>query len=251
MKFEIITLFPDFFEVSLRQSLLGKALEKKLFDIEIVNPRDFATDKHRTVDDTPYGGGGGMVMKVEPLDRCLQSLGWKHKSAGPRNDRQALVMTSAAGRRFDQAAAIRYSLCDRVTVVCGHYLGIDERINRLYEPDEVSIGDYVLTGGEPAAAVMIDAIVRLIPQVLGNFESALGDSHMNQLLGSPCYTRPADYLGLEVPDELQSGNHADIKAYRRREAIRKCLATRPDLLEKADLDQSEQDFVDSLKEKKN
>jgi tRNA (guanine37-N1)-methyltransferase len=121
----------------------------------------------------------------------------------------------------------------------------------LYEPDEVSIGDYVLTGGEPAAAVMVDAIARLIPQVLGNFESALGDSHMNQLLGSPCYTRPAEYLGLEVPDELQSGNHADIKAYRRREAIKKCFATRPDLLQEADLSRSEQDFVDSLREEKN
>ncbi len=249
MKFDIITLFPDYFSLSLRQSLLGKALEKQLFEIEIVNLRDFALDKHRTVDDTPFGGGGGMVLKVEPLDRCLQALGYSRRGqAGPPDDRARILLTSAAGEPFRQPSAVRYSLCERITIICGHYLGVDERIMTLYEMDEVSIGDYVLTGGEPAAVVMVDAIARLIPNVLGNFESALEDSYMNQLLGTPSYTRPADYDGLPVPDELMSGNHAEIRAYRRREAIRRCFKRRPDLLETADLTDDEVAFVERLKE---
>jgi len=247
MKFEIVTLFPDFFAVSVRQSLLGKALDKELFDIEIVNPRDFATDKHRTVDDTPYGGGGGMVMKIEPLDRCLRSLGWLPKSEGGTcSEKQTLVLTSAAGKPFDQETAIRYSLADRLTIVCGHYLGIDDRLTELYDMEEISIGDYVLTGGEPAAMVMIDAVARLIPRVLGNFESALGDSYLNQMLGSPCYTRPPEYAGKQVPDVLLSGDHTRIKEYRRAEAIRKCHRMRPDLLESADLSPEEQLLVKQL-----
>ena len=233
MKFEIVTLFPDYFAVSLRQSLLGRALENRLFEIEIVNPRDFATDKHRTVDDTPYGGGGGMIMKVEPLDKCLQALGWKR--SGGRNENQVLLLTSAAGKPFCQDVAVRYSLCERLTIVCGHYMGVDERIMQLYDFEEISVGDYVLTGGEPAAAVIVDATARLIPKVLGNFESALKDSHMDQMLGSPCYTRPAEYRDLKVPEVLLSGNHAEIKAFRRAEATKKSRLNRPDLLKKADL----------------
>ena len=233
MKFEIVTLFPDYFAVSLRQSLLGKALENRLFEIEIVNPRDYATDKHRTVDDTPYGGGGGMIMKVEPLDRCLQAFGWKRSNG--RNENQVLLLTSAAGKPFCQDVAVRYSLCERLTIVCGHYMGVDERIMQLYDFEEISVGDYVLTGGEPAAAVIVDATARLIPKVLGNFESALEDSHMDQMLGSPCYTRPAEYRDLKVPEVLLSGNHAEIKAFRRTEATKKSRLNRPDLLKKADL----------------
>ncbi len=245
MKFELITLFPDYFSLSLRQSLIGKALEKELFEIGIVNLRDYALDKHRTVDDTPFGGGGGMLMKVGPLDNCLADLGYYRRSEGsPPDDKQRIILTSAAGRPFTQDLAVRYSLCERLTIICGHYLGVDERILELYELDEVSIGDYVLTGGEPAAAVMIDAIGRLIPNVLGNFESALEDSYMNQLLGTPSYTRPAEYRGLEVPPELMSGNHAEIKRYRRREAIRKCLRHRPDLLETAELTDEEEAWVE-------
>ncbi|MDZ4723212.1 MAG: tRNA (guanosine(37)-N1)-methyltransferase TrmD [candidate division Zixibacteria bacterium] len=248
MKFEIITLFPDYFTLSLKQSLLGKAQEKKLFEIEIIQLRDFATDKHHTVDDTPFGGGGGMVMKIDPLDECLKSLGYEHKNAGGsvKEDKAHLVLTSAAGRPFTQDMAIRYSLSDRMTIICGHYLGIDERINDLYDVEEVSIGDYVLTGGEPAAAVMVDAVGRLIPKVLGNFESALDDSYMNQMLGSPCYTKPAEYEGIAVPQELLSGNHVEIKKYRRRAAIRKCLKYRPDLLQQAEMNNDERRFMESL-----
>ncbi len=250
MKFEIVTLFPDYFGEPLKQSLIGKARDKGLFDIAIVNPREFATDKHRTVDDTPFGGGGGMVMKIEPLDRCLQSLGYVHRGTGtPTPEKDRMVLTSAAGVKFDQAMAIRYSLCERVTIICGHYLGVDERLLDLYDMDEVSIGDYILTGGEPAALVLVDAIARLIPKVLGNFESALNDSYMNQLLGSPSYTRPAEYAGLKVPETVMSGHHAEISKWRRAEAIRKCVRHRPDLLRTADLDENEQKLVRSLKRK--
>lgn len=247
MKFEIITLFPDYFSVSLKQSLVGKAWEKRLFDISIVNPRDFATDKHHTVDDTPFGGGGGMVMKIEPLDRCLQSLGWKHKSATDRNpEGHHLILTSAAGRPFEQKIAVRMSLAERITIICGHYLGIDERLLERYDMEELSIGDYILTGGEPAALVMVDAIARLMPKVLGNFESALEDSYMNQLLGAPCYTRPPEYDGLTVPEPLLSGDHAKIKKFRREEAIRKCLKHRPELVQTAELSDEEAAMVKKL-----
>lgn len=235
MKFELITLFPDYFSLSLKQSLLGKAIEDALVQVELIDLRTFATDKHRTVDDTPFGGGGGMVMKIEPLDRCLKSLGYQHKSGQEPNKKERIVLTSAAGESFNQAKAIEYSLCERVTIICGHYLGVDERLLELYDIDEISIGDYVLTGGEPAAAVMVDAISRLIPKVLGNFESALGDSFMDQITGTPCYTRPAVYNGLEVPAELTSGNHEAIIEFRRKEAIRKCFKNRPDLINKIEL----------------
>ncbi|MEW5993203.1 MAG: tRNA (guanosine(37)-N1)-methyltransferase TrmD [Candidatus Zixiibacteriota bacterium] len=247
MQFEIVTLFPDYFRLSLRQSLLGKAIEKRLFDIDIINLRDFATDKHRTVDDTPFGGGGGMVLRVEPLDRCLHSLGYAHKQETQQmSDKEHVVLTSAAGTPFNQEMAVRYSLCERLTLICGHYLGVDERILELYDIDEVSIGDYVLTGGEPAAAVIIDAVARLIPKVLGNFESALKDSHMEQLLGAPCYTKPAEYSGLKVPPVLLSGNHREIDRYRRQEAIKRCLRRRPELLKSADLTDEEKRLISRL-----
>jgi tRNA (guanine37-N1)-methyltransferase len=247
MKFEIVTLFPEYFSLSLKQSLLGKGVENGLFDIGITQLRDFATDKHRTVDDTPFGGGGGMVMKAEPLDACLNHLGLGKKD---RKDTDVLALTSAAGAPFDQETAVRYSLAERVTIVCGHYLGVDERILELYDFEEVSIGDYVLTGGEPAAAVIVDAVARLIPGVLGNMESALEDSYMNQLIGSPCYTRPAEYKGLKVPEVLLSGNHSEIKRFRRAKAVERCFDRRPDLLARADLSAEDLQLIDELKRKK-
>ncbi len=247
MKFDIVTLFPDFFAVSLKQSLVGKAWDKRLFDIGIVNPRDFATDKHHTADDTPFGGGGGMVMKIEPIDRCLQSLGYTPGTANPPG--QYVILTSAAGVPFNQELAIKLSLAERITIVCGHYLGIDERLLSRYEMLEVSIGDYILTGGEPAALVMVDAVARLLPKVLGNFESALEDSYMNQLLGSPCYTHPREYEGLAVPDQLLSGDHAKIKRFRREEAIRKCLKHRPELVDKAELSDDELAMVEKIRKR--
>lgn len=244
MKFELITLFPDYFQQALRQSLLGKAWGKKLIDIDIINLRDYATDKHHTVDDNPFGGGGGMVLKIEPLDACLKALGYQHvNKGGSRSEKERIILTSAAGTPFVQRRAIEYSLCERITIICGHYLGADERLMQLYAPDEISIGDYILTGGEPAAAVMVDAVTRLLPKVLGNFESALGDSHMDGLTGTPCYTRPAEYADLAVPAELLSGDHALVKKYRRRAAIIKCQQNRPDLLKQADLAPEETDYL--------
>ncbi|MCD6250398.1 MAG: tRNA (guanosine(37)-N1)-methyltransferase TrmD [candidate division Zixibacteria bacterium] len=240
MRFEIVTLFPDYFELSLRQSLIGKAIDKKLFDIRITNLRDFATDKHRTTDASPYGGGGGMVMMLEPMDRCLESLGYQRTTDGGQireNDR--IILTSAAGKVFRQQLAVEYSLAERMTIICGHYLGVDERLLELYPIEEVSIGDFVLSGGEPAAAVMIDAVARLIPGVLGNFESAIDDSHMETSTGSPCYARPAEYAGLKVPEALLSGDHARIAEHRKMEALTKCQRNRPDLIEK--IKKSEQD----------
>ncbi len=247
MKFEIITLFPDFFSLSLKQSLIGKAVDKKLFDIEIINLREFAFDKHKTVDETPFGGGGGMVLKVEPIDACLRSLGYVHKSENVKNEKEKIILTSAAGKQFCQPTAIENSLCERLTIICGHYLGVDERILQLYEIDELSIGDYILTGGEPAAMVMIEAVGRLIPKVLGNFESALDDSYMDQITGTPCYTRPAEYNDIAVPKELLSGDHKKIKSFRRFEAIKKCMTNRPDLLKNADLTDDELKFIEDKK----
>lgn len=247
MKFQIITLFPDYFSQSLKQSLLGKAIDEGIVHVELIDLRNFATDKHRTVDDTPFGGGGGMVMKIEPLDKCLISLGCKHQSEANSNYKERIVLTSAAGESFNQKKAIEYSLCDKITIICGHYLGIDERLLDLYNIEEISIGDYVLTGGEPAAAVMVDAISRLIPKVLGNFESALGDSFMDNITGTPCYTRPAAYNGLEVPAELTSGNHQEIKKFRRQEALKKCLKNRPDLINKLELTKEDLEQLKKVK----
>lgn len=249
MKFEIVTLFPDYFSLSLKQSLIGKAWEKQFFDIEIVNLRDFATDKHHKVDDTPFGGGGGMVLKLEPLDRCLESLGWGRKgTTEPDRDKERLWLTSAAGQPLTQDTAIAGSLCERVTIICGHYLGVDERLLDLYDVEEVSIGDYVLSGGEPAALVMVDAIARLIPKVLGNFESALGDSHMDLPVGPPVYTRPAEYEGLEVPATLMSGDHKEVERYRRMSSLRKCRKARPDLFADVSLTGKERASLDEDKD---
>jgi tRNA (guanine37-N1)-methyltransferase len=249
MKFEIITLFPDYFQLALRQSLLGKAIEKRLFEIEIINLRDFAVDRHKTVDDTPYGGGGGMVMKVEPLDRCLKVLGYGHRDESSKNEKERIILTSATGVKFDQPLAIKYSLAERLTIICGHYLGVDERLAALYDIDEVSIGDYILSGGEPAGAVVVDAVARLIPGVLGNFESALNDSFMDRILGAPCYTRPAEYEGLKVPETLLKGNHAEIEKFRLLEALKTCVKRRPDLIKKADLSDDEIKMIRELNEK--
>ncbi len=235
MRIEIVTLFPDYFGQALRQSLIGKALDNRLFEIEIVNLRDFATDRHRTIDDRPFGGSAGMVLMIEPLDRCLQKLGWTRSDEGVSPAGHYLMLTSAAGRRFDQPMAKRLSLGERMTIVCGHYLGVDERLLSLYDVREVSIGDYTLSGGEPAALVMIDAVVRLLPGVLGNFESALSDSHMEGILGAPHFTRPAEYAGLKVPPSLLSGDHKRIERFRRALALSKCMNNRPDLVRPDDL----------------
>lgn len=244
MKLEIITLFPAYFDSVITQSIVGRGIEKKLYDIQIIDLRNFATDKHKTADDKPFGGGGGMVLKVEPLNECLNSLGYdKSDKTGEK-----IILTSAAGKLFTQDKAVEYSLLDKVTIICGHYLGVDERILSLFPIEEISIGDYVMTGGEAAAAVMLDSITRLIPGVLGNFESALADSHTEKFLGAPVYTRPEEYMGLRVPDPLLQGNHKEIKKLRRFESLRKTYENRPDLLNNISLDKEEMLYIKRLKE---
>lgn len=243
MKIEIVTLFPDYFDSVINQSVVGRGRENKFFDIQIINLRDFTADRHQTADDKPYGGGGGMVLKVEPIYKCLESLGYgMTRQAGER-----IILTSAAGRKLNQAKLVEYSLLNRLTIICGHYLGVDERILSLFEIEEISIGDYVMTGGEAAAAVMIDAVTRLIPGVLGNFESAMSDSHTEKLLGTPVYTRPEEFMELEVPQPLLSGNHKLVEEFRKQESIRKTFKNRPELLDEAELDKEDIEYITELK----
>jgi len=228
---DIVTLFPGFFDGVLRESILGRAMKNGLVTVNLVNLREFGIGKHKAVDDTPFGGGGGMTLMLEPLVKCLSSLGYAPHP--PLTSPGELILTSAAGRRFVQADAVRLSLAERVTIICGHYLGVDERLLELYPIQELSIGDYTLTGGEPAAAVMLDAITRLRPGALGNFASALADSHQEEILGAPVYTRPATYLSVSVPEELLSGDHKKVSQFRRDSALVKTACQRPDILKRA------------------
>jgi tRNA (guanine37-N1)-methyltransferase len=207
MTINIVTLFPEYFDSNFNASILKRALAADLLHINIVHIRDFATDKHRTTDDRPYGGGPGMVMKVEPIQKALESL----KVTGTSKT----LLTSAKGSLFTQQRAEEFSKLDTVTIICGHYEGVDERVAQNLIDEEIRIGDYVLTGGEPAASVIIDAVTRLLPGVLGNDASNKDESHSTPgTLGYPQYTRPETYNGWSVPSVLLDGNHADIKAWR-------------------------------------
>lgn len=251
LSIEIVTLFPGYFDGALRESIIGRGIQAQLFEIRITNLRDFGLGKHRTVDDTPFGGGGGMTLMLEPLVNCLANLGYEPGKA--LDSDTELLLTSAAGKPFDQSEAVRMSLKKRVTIVCGHYLGVDERLMELFPIREVSIGDYTLTGGEPAAAVMLDAICRLVPGALGNFSSAQADSHQEGILGAPVYTRPEEFMGLRAPAELLSGDHKKIAEFRRQQALVKTQRSRPELLEKEEiqstLSDEDLDFVNKLKQK--
>ena len=216
----LVSLFPEVFEPFLGASIPGRAAQAGLARYRLVQLRDFAHDRHRTVDDYPYGGGAGMVLKPEPVFEAVESLG---PLDGP------LVLLSARGKLFGHDDAVRYSLAPSLTLVCGHYKDVDQRVVEGLGAEEVSIGDFVLSGGEPAALCIVDAVVRLLPGALGDHESASGDSHYDGLLSPPSYTRPPEYRGLEVPAVLRSGNHADITAWREREAERLTRERRPDL----------------------
>jgi tRNA (guanine37-N1)-methyltransferase len=230
VRIDVLTLFPEMFEGPLSESILRQAREKGLLEIELTNIRDFATDKHRTADDYQYGGGSGMVMKPEPIFRAVEDV---RKSAAGRG-RSATILLSARGRLFDQDLAAELSEMDHLVLICGRYKGVDERVAAL-ATHEVSIGDYVLTGGELAAAVVVDAVSRLVPGVLGDIESAETDSFFEGILGPPTYTRPEEHRGERVPEVLLSGNHERIRRWRRERALEATLARRPDLLEKAKL----------------
>lgn len=225
MKIDIITIFPEIVEALKSYSMIKRAIDKGLVSINAVNLRDFAYDKHKQVDDYTYGGGAGMVLKPEPLFRAVESLG---SSQGP----DEVIAMTPAGKPFDQKEAEALSRAEHLVFICGHYEGIDQRVLDHLATMELSIGDYVLTGGELPAMVVADAVIRLLPGVLGNQESLAMESFAGGILEHPQYTRPADYRGLKVPDVLLSGNHQEIKEWRREQALKKTRALRPELLDR-------------------
>lgn len=230
MKIDILTLFPEMFPGVLQQSIIKRATEKGAVSFQLVNFRDFATDKHKTVDDYPYGGGAGMVLKAQPIFDAVENLKGEATTKSPR-----VILLCPQGEKYSQAKAEQLATEEHLIFICGHYEGYDERIRTELITDEISIGDYVLTGGELGAMVVIDSIVRLLPKVLGNEKSHQKDSFTTGLLEHPQYTRPADFRGLSVPDVLLSGNHQHINEWRRKESLRRTLERRPDLLEKTTL----------------
>ena len=243
MLIDILTIFPEMFSGPLDYSLLKRAREKNLLQLGFHNIRDFAEDKHQTVDDTPFGGLGGMVMKLEPLCKALESI----LNRGQDESEPSIILTTPQGERFSQDKAKELSLKDHLVFICGHYKGVDERLKTLYPLEELSIGDYVLTGGEMPAMVVIEAVVRLIPGVLGDFESAQTDSFIDGILGPPEYTRPAEFKGLRVPEVLLSGDHQNVRKWRRREALKRTLQRRPDLLNWDLLSDEERDWIEEIK----
>ncbi|KTB47549.1 tRNA (guanosine(37)-N1)-methyltransferase TrmD [Dehalogenimonas alkenigignens] len=243
MRIDILTLFPEMFQGPFAASILKRAADRGLLDIRLHNIRDWAHDKHRVVDDSPYGGGAGMVMKPEPVVAAIEAV----RSLDDAEAR--VVLLSPGGRLFNQALAAELSIIPRLILVAGHYEGFDERI-RNYVDDELSIGDYVLSGGELPAMVVADAVARLIPGVLGCGESHLEESHSPSaegLLEYPHYTRPPEFRGLKVPDILLSGNHAAIARWRRQESIRRTLTRRPELLSGAELSKTDQKTIEEIR----
>jgi tRNA (guanine37-N1)-methyltransferase len=243
MRIDILTIFPNMFSGPLSESLIKKAQEKNLVEIKIEDIRDFAEDKHQTVDDTPFGGGSGMVMRLEPLCKALESIWDKSED----KKQTSLILTTPQGERFSQEKAKELSLKDHLVVICGHYKGVDERLGNLYPLEEISIGDYVLTGGEIPALIILDAVVRLIPGVLGDFESAQADSFYDGILGPPQYTRPAEFKGLKVPEVLLSGDHEKIRLWRKKEALKRTLQRRPDLVNLDLLSEEERKILEEIK----
>jgi tRNA (guanine37-N1)-methyltransferase len=232
IRFDILSVFPEMFSSPLQTSLLKKAQEKGLIDVRLWDIRHYAEDKHRMTDDAPYGGGGGMVMKVEPIDRALAAV-------APAPGETLVILLTPQGETFNQQMAEQFSRYERLVLVCGHYEGVDERVREYLVEKEVSIGDYILTGGELSALVLVDAVSRLIPGVLGNSESAACDSFSMGLLEYPHYTRPGSYRGWDVPEVLLSGNHAEIELWRRKESLKRTWERRRDLLDKAELSEKD------------
>lgn len=224
MRIDIITGLPKLLESPLQESILKRAQEKKKVEIIVHDLRGFTHDKHKTIDDTPYGGGPGMVLKPEPMFECIESL-----TADRKYDE--VIFLTPDGEPFNQRLANELSLKSNLILICGHYKGVDERVRKSLVTREISIGDYVLTGGELAAAVIVDAIVRLVPGVLNDSGSALSDSFQDGLLGAPEYTRPAEYRGMKVPEVLLSGNHSEIQEWRQQERLERTKARRKDLAE--------------------
>ena len=270
MKVDILTIFPDFFRGPLDYGIVRRAREMGLVEINIHDLRAFTKDKHRTVDDRPFGGGEGMVLKPEPIFECLESFGdvaSRELRLSP-GAKQSVIVLSAQGRRLDQALAAELSALDRIVLICGRYEGVDERISEHLADHEVSIGDYVLSGGELGAAVILDTVTRLIPGAVGNQNSTRQESFTEfagegaratlddgpsstcvsgGLLDYPHYTRPAEYRGMEVPEVLVNGNHEQIRNWRRKTALAKTLRNRPDLLQRVRLTAEDEEFLAQIK----
>jgi len=228
MKIDIVTLFPEICGVPLSQSIMKRAQKNRIVDLHIHNLRDWTMDKHHVADDAPFGGGQGMVMKPEPIFAAIEKL--RNQTSDIKDQTSKIVLMSPAGHRFDQEMAAQLSGESHLIIICGHYEGVDHRVIDHLVDHEISIGDYVLTNGAIAAVVLVDAVVRLLPGVLGHEQSALDDSFSRGLLEAPQYTRPAEFRSWKVPDVLLSGNHAEIERWRREQAIKRTRENRPDLL---------------------
>ena len=265
MKADIVTIFPDFFRGPLQYGITRRAQEMGLAAVQAHDLREFTHDRHRTVDDRPFGGGEGMVLKPEPLFECLETMGLaplEERQAGQA--KQSVVLLSAQGRRFTQKVAVELALLDRIVLICGRYEGVDERVAKFLADRELSIGDYVLSGGEIAAAVVMEAVMRLLPGAVGNEASTRQESFTieaklkntggadstcgsNGLLDYPHYTRPAEFRGIAVPEALMSGNHEEIRRWRRQRALEKTWRNRPDLLEGAELSEEDKNLLAGIK----
>jgi len=251
MQFDVFTLLPEVFPAYLESSILKRASQKGLIDVRVHNIRTYAKDKHHTTDDTPYGGGGGMVMKPEPVFDAVESV--LASDTNPSTSSVIgirgipVILLTPQGRVFDQRIAEELSQHEHIALLCGRYEGVDERIREHLVSDEISVGDYVLTGGELPAMLVIDAVARLIPGVLGDPTGAEDDSHSMGLLEYPQYTKPAEFKGWKVPDILLSGDHAKIEMWRREQALQRTFQKRPDMLDRTELSETDKKFIRSLK----
>lgn len=242
MKIEVLSLFPEMFSGVFGQSILKKAAEKNAVDFNVINFRDFSDNKHQSVDDYPYGGGAGMVLKPQPIFDAVTSLTSQFEGKKPK-----IILLCPQGERYTQKKAEELAKEDHLIFICGHYEGYDERIREYLVTDEISIGDYVLTGGELGAMVVIDSVVRLLPEVLGNAESHQKDSFSTGMLEHPHYTRPPDFRGMKVPEVLMSGNHKLIEEWRVKEALKRTLLRRPDLFQNIELTEQEEKWLEEIK----
>ena len=250
MRFDIFTLFPGIFEGPLRESMIKRAIDAGLLAVHLHNIRDYAAGKHQVTDDYPYGGGGGMVMKPEPIFAAVESVvGTRSEGSGIGDQASApIVLLTPQGRVFNQKVAYELAQYERVALICGRYEGFDERIREHLVTDEISIGDFVLTGGELAALVVLDAVIRLKPGALGDPEGASDDSHASGLLEYPHYTRPPEFRGWGVPEVLLSGDHAKVDRWRREQALRRTWLRRPDMLAAVELSKADRAFLDTLRQ---
>ena len=245
MKFDVVTIFPRMIDAALAEGVVSRGIAAGILDVEVHDLRDYTTDRHRSVDDVPYGGGPGMVMKPEPIVRAVETIRTRRGTPG------ALVLLSPQGTRFTQADAVRLSTRSHIVLLCGRYEGMDERVVELVGAEEISLGDFVVSGGELPAMIVVDAVSRLVPGVVGDEQSVAEDSFARGLLDHPHYTRPAEFAGRKVPDVLLSGHHADVRRWRKRTALERTLERRPDLIEHAALDDEDRELLEEImKEKK-